>query len=81
MTKKKTVWQWGDAQQKAFDFLKKALTSAPVMAYPQTDKPWILYTDASDGALGCVLCQQGDNRIERPIQYSGNLLYRILPRH
>ena len=40
-----------------------------VMAYPQLDKPYKLYTDACDYAIGGILCQEDDHGIERPIQY------------
>ena len=39
------------------------------MAHPDLTKPYILYTDACDLAIGGILCQEDDNGIERPIQY------------
>ncbi|QRV75096.1 Retrovirus-related Pol polyprotein from transposon [Ceratobasidium sp. AG-Ba] len=50
-------WQWGDLEQKSWDLVKRALTSAPVLVYPDTDKPFRLYTDASDVGLAGVLQQ------------------------
>ena len=48
----------------SFNELKKALLSAPILAYPQfhTDKPFILDTDWSyeNGAIGAVLLQSQD---------------------
>ena len=43
---------WGSAQQAAFDNLKEKLTSEPIRAHPNFDKPFKLYTDASDIGLG-----------------------------
>ena len=41
----------------AFDKLKKVLTEAPILAYPDFSLPFILATDASDDALGMVLAR------------------------
>ena len=54
-------FQWTPACQEGFDQLKKALTEAPVLAYPDYSKPFILETDASLKGLGAVLSQKGDN--------------------
>ena len=40
---------------------KKALTEAPVLAYPDYSKLFILETDASLKGLGMVLSQKGDD--------------------
>ena len=42
----------------AFERIKKPLTSAPVLAFPQFDWPFILETDASGIGLGAVLAQR-----------------------
>ena len=51
LTRKRTKWIWGDAQQEAFDSLKDSLTNSHVMAYPDVSKGYILYTDACDYAV------------------------------
>ncbi len=48
LTQKKEPFRWGQEQQTAFDSLKQALVEAPIMAHPDPNKPYILYTDASD---------------------------------
>ena len=48
----------------AFNTLKKALVSPPVLAIPQFDKPFEVITDASDKAYGAILQQEG-----RPVAY------------
>lgn len=53
---KRTV-DWTPDCQVAFDALKTALVSAPVLAYADFSKPFHLYTDASLGGLGAVLAQ------------------------
>ena len=69
LTRKSVVWRWGEPQQKAFDTLKAALVSSDVMAYPDTSRPYILYTDSSDYAVGVILVQENEEGVERPIQY------------
>ena len=53
-------FEWTSAQQESFDKLKLALTSAPVLAYPNYEKPFLLETDASLKGLGAVLSQEDD---------------------
>ena len=48
----------------ASDFLKDTLTTPPVLAYPDTSKPYILYTDASDDCTVACLCQEQDTQGE-----------------
>jgi hypothetical protein len=45
------------------------LTTSPVLAQPDTDKPFDVYCDASGTGLGCVLMQEG-----RVISYSSRQL-------
>ena len=45
------------------------------MAYPQPNKPYKLYTDACDYAVGAVLVQDDENGVERPIHYVSKQLH------
>lgn len=58
LCKKGVPWHWGPAQQAAFAQLKAALCSAPLLRIPDPSRPFILYTDASDVAVGAVLMQE-----------------------
>ena len=67
-------FQWTPACQEGFDQLKKALTEAPVLAYPDYSKPFILETDASLKGLGTVLSQKGDHNEICVIAYASRSL-------
>ena len=69
LTRKKENFVWEEDQENAFQKLKKALTSHKVMAHPDIQKPFKLYTDASDVAVGAILVQTDENNVERPVQY------------
>ena len=53
---------------------KQALTTAPVLAYPDYTKPFILETDASLKGLGTVLSQKGNDGEIRVIAYASRSL-------
>ena len=56
---KKTVrFQWNDKCERAFEELKKRLTTAPVLTLPVDGVEFEVYSDASKEGLGCVLMQQ-----------------------
>lgn len=60
---------WNESQSAAFSKMKKALTSAPVLAHPSADKPFVVSTDASKFAIGATLEQDG-----RPVAYLSHRL-------
>ena len=70
LTKKGKQFCSGDKQQVAFTHLKELLCTAPVLAYPHLDAPFILQTDASDLGLGAVLTQSDNSGCERVISYA-----------
>ena len=51
---------WDEPEQRAFEELKRALIQAPALAVPDEDKPFTLYTDASNFGIGTALCQWND---------------------
>ncbi|KAF8644052.1 hypothetical protein AX16_008709 [Volvariella volvacea WC 439] len=59
--KKDLPFQWGIEQQKAFDTLKGLFLSKPILLAPDTNKPFLVETDASKVATGGVLKQQDFN--------------------
>lgn len=62
-------WEWTDQHEKAFRLLQQHLLSDNVLAFPQTNEPYALYTDACDYALGGILVQKDTQGVERVIQY------------
>ena len=58
----------------SFNKLKDALTSTPVLAYPDYSKPFILGTDASLKGLGAVLTQEDDEGNFHVISYASSML-------
>ncbi|KAE8218640.1 hypothetical protein CF319_g7522 [Tilletia indica] len=64
-----TEFVWGETEKAAFRDLKRAITSSPVLARPDFDRPFILAVDASKQGLGGVLMQRDDAGIERPLVY------------
>ena len=54
---KATNVEWGEAQELAFTTLKSRITTAPILHLPDTEKTYVLRTDASDKGIGAVLMQ------------------------
>ena len=68
-------WIWSSNEQAAFDCLREALVSSPVLAFPDFAKPFIVRTDASTSGLGAVLCQDfGDKAGPQVIAYASRSL-------
>ena len=63
-------FEWTPSHQDPFDRLKLVLISAPVLAYWNYDKPFLLETDASLKGLGAVLSQEDDNGNMHIISYA-----------
>lgn len=65
---------WTQACQDAFFRLKKCLTEAPVLIYPNFSQPFFLSTDASNYGLGAILFQLDELGRERVISYASRTL-------
>ena len=70
LTHKDAPFVWSPACQEAFDELKCILTEAPVLAFPDFSREFLLETDASGAALGAVLSQKQDDGGVRPFAFA-----------
>ena len=73
LLKKNMPYEWTEQQQKAFEQLREMLTKAPVVRYSNFNKPFYLYTDASNISLGAVLAQK-DGKQKYVIAYASRTL-------
>ncbi|EGO02371.1 hypothetical protein SERLA73DRAFT_24806, partial [Serpula lacrymans var. lacrymans S7.3] len=76
LIKKDIFWHWDTKEQEAFDKLKQAFTTAPILAFPELDKEFQLETDSSDFATGAVLSIKCPDDLWRPCAY---LSHSLLP--
>ena len=58
LTVKDTSFEWTPQCQFSFEMLKDALMSAPILRYPDTEKPYTIFTDASKYGWAGVLTQE-----------------------
>jgi RNase H-like domain found in reverse transcriptase/Reverse transcriptase (RNA-dependent DNA polymerase) len=54
---KNVKFEWGEKQERSFQELKDRLVSAPILAMPDSNQDFDVYTDASRSGLGAVLMQ------------------------
>ena len=66
---KKTLINWSEAAQSAFEVLKELCVNAPILAFPDYKLPFILHTDSSTEGLGAVLYQRQEGKL-RIIDYA-----------
>jgi hypothetical protein len=57
LTSSKAKFEWYSSYQQAFDKIKKVIGTEVRLCYPDFNKPFHLYTDASDHQLGAVIMQ------------------------
>lgn len=69
LLKKGETFCWTSAHEEAFQALKTALSTAPVLALPDFSTVFTIETDASDKGIGVVLQQEG-----HPIAYLSKAL-------
>ena len=80
LTKKDVSFEWTLQCQASFEMLKDALITSPILKYPDPNKPYTLFTDASKYAWACVLTQEHEHekdgkvfKINHPITFASGL--------
>lgn len=79
LTKKNAPFIWTSECQQSFDSIVQQLSKLPSLAFPNINKPYKLYTDASDGFVRACLTQEFTpeneaNSFERPIYFLSHKL-------
>ena len=70
LLKKNTPFIWSSNCQQALDYLKEIFCNKPLLQFPDPNKPYILYTDASNNAYSGILCQPVNSGQDiRPVAY------------
>ena len=59
LNRKKVPWHWDKEHQDAFNEAKRMVIKEAELAFPDWEKPFHLYSDASDCQLGATLVQEG----------------------
>ena len=73
LRKKGIKFIWGQEQETAFQKIKKIISSPPVLATADFSRRFLLRTDASGSAVGCVLLQKFTEGL-KPIAYASRTL-------
>lgn len=71
MEKNKTTWT--KDREEAFESLKEALSSGPIVKAPDLKREFVLRSDASDSCIGAILMQDHDG-ILHPVSYASRQL-------
>jgi len=74
LTKKNAEFRWTAECQSAFDLLKQALITEPVLAAADPYKDYYLNTDANDVCIAAALQQEDKDGVMHPIAYASKLM-------
>jgi hypothetical protein len=70
LLKKGVAYNWNKEQRFAFEQLKHALITSPILIFPNFEKQFVLLTDASTFGLGAILSQLDEDGNDRVIAYA-----------
>ena len=74
LTRKDTLWTWGERQQEAFNTLRKRIMSEPVLQQPQLNQQFEVEVDTSGYTIGAVLMQRDEKGKRHPVAYFSSTL-------
>nr|GEX77337.1 reverse transcriptase domain-containing protein [Tanacetum cinerariifolium] len=74
LTQKNKKYEWGAKREEAYQTLKDNLCNAPILLFPDRIKDFVVFCDASNQGLGCVLMQSG--KIELFSDYECEIHYQ-----
>lgn len=75
LLRKNCRFEWTEACQRAFEELRSKLSIYSMLRPPNWDKPFHVLCDASNVAVGSVLCQStGEKGKDQPIAYASKQL-------
>ena len=72
--KQDSSFSWTNDVENAFLRIKKAIISTPVLAKPDFEKDFIIYTNATKEAISTILLQCDDQNNEKPVAYMSQSL-------
>ena len=86
LTADKRAFRWLQNHQAEIDDIQRALASAPVLAPCDSERDYILHTNASDVAIGGVLAQKQPlgpegRLVERPLGFCSRKLHDVETRY
>ena len=76
LTGENIPFQWNTRRDNAFLALKQALSSEPVLKFPDFGQEFIVEVDASNYAVGGVLSQYGPDKELHPVAYFSTALQK-----
>ena len=76
LTRQRVKFDWTPEHHEAFLHLKEAIVQAPILHYPNPNKTYVLYTDASDDACIAYLSQE-HNGTEFPVAFLSHTFMEI----
>jgi len=71
LTAKDKPFTWGEKQEEAFNDLKTALSSPPILKYPDTNRDFYLETDASGEGISLLVGQTDEEGRKYVVNYGG----------